>query len=191
LIVVWHAGCAHGSFVRRLWLLGLAAALSISVLPAYAQEASGDCSTIDFRLANPDPWARVEIGTTIFEGVAMDTTAPEGSVGIERVDFFLGDRNQGGTLVGTATPSVSPEPFGPGSFAATVTMPKLAIGGHDLFVYALDRVTGEESIISQPIAVGVDPSKAFATTVHDPPAQTCVEPPPAEPAPEEMAESGL
>ena len=152
-------------FLRLVAPLGAAAALSVGSLPAVAQTmtATGDCSSIDFQLANPDPGVRVEVGHNVIQGVAMDKTAPSGSVGIDRIDFFLDSRDLGGLSVGTAVPGLTPGPFGPGSFQTTVSLPNL-VGGHDLFAYAHDTVTGQESVVSVPISLGEDPSKAFVTS---------------------------
>ncbi|HEX8967600.1 MAG TPA: hypothetical protein VF937_06965, partial [Chloroflexota bacterium] len=53
-----------------------------------------------------------------------------------------------------------PGPFGPGSFQATLSMPDI-LGGHDLVAYAHSSVTDQESVVSVPISLGEDPSKAF------------------------------
>jgi hypothetical protein len=156
--------------LRHLRLAGplaiAAATLSIGSLPALAQSAPmmtpTDCSAIHFSLANPGPGSRVEEGTAVVQGVAMDTRAGTGA-GIDRVDFFLDNRDSGGTNIGTAAPGMVPGPFGPGSFQTTISFPNTA-GGHDLFAYAHSSVTGQESIIDMPIAVGEDPIKAGETS---------------------------
>jgi hypothetical protein len=161
--------------MRLLAPLGLAATLGMGTLPAFAQtmpSTTASCSTVDFQLANPAPGARVELGSNVIQGVAMDTSAPSGSSGIDRIDFFLGNRDQGGLSIGTAVPGMTPGPFGPGSFQTTITMPNL-VGGHDLFAYAHDSVTGQESVISEPIALGEDASKAFVTQPPDTVNETC------------------
>src|SRR5438270_10867742 len=157
-----------GSAVRLLRFvapLGLAATLAAGSSSAFAQTApssttstTGDCSSINFQLANPAPGSRVELGNDVIQGVAMDTRAPAGSAGIDRVNFFLGNRDEGGISIGTAVPGMVPGPFGPGSFQTTVTMPNL-VGGHDLFAYAHDSVTDQESVISEQIALGEDVNK--------------------------------
>jgi hypothetical protein len=148
--------------LRLVGPLTLAAAFGMGSLPALAQSAptmaNTDCSAIHFELANPSPGSRVEMGNTIVEGVATDTRAPDG-LGIDRIDFFLDSRDQGGTNIGTAIPTMVPAPFGRGSFEATVAFPNTA-GGHDLVAYAHSAVTGQESIIAVPIAVGEDTSTA-------------------------------
>ena len=158
--------------LRHLRLVGpltvVAAALGMSSLPALAQSAPSmstpslaDCSAIHFDLANPGPGSRVEHGNAVVQGVAMDTRAGTGA-GIDRVDFFLDSRDAGGVNIGTAAPGMIPGPFGPGSFQTTISFPN-SVGGHDLFAYAHSSVTGQESIIDLPIAVGEDPAKAGET----------------------------
>jgi hypothetical protein len=150
-------------FLRAFAALSAAAALGIGTLPASAQTTSpGGCSTIDFQLANPTPGSRVEAGSDIIQGVATATNAPSGSNGIDRVDFFLGNRDEGGISLGSAVPGMTAGPFGPGSFQATVNFADHT-GGNDLWAYAHSTVTGQESVISVPIAVGEDVSKAFVT----------------------------
>ena len=71
--------------LRHLRLVGpltvVAAALSISSLPAFAQSAPSmaDCSAIHFNLSNPGPGSRVEEGTDVVQGVAMDSRATTGA----------------------------------------------------------------------------------------------------------------
>jgi hypothetical protein len=150
--------------VRILGALSVAATLGLGSLPAFAQtSAPGGCSTIDFQLANPSAGARVETGNSIVSGAAMATNAPSGSIGIDRVDFFLGNRDEGGTSLGSAVPGMTAGPFGPGSFQATLDFPTDTRGGHDLVAYAHSSVNGQQSVISVPIALGEDPSTAFVT----------------------------
>jgi hypothetical protein len=158
-------------FLRVLGPLGAAAALSVGSLPALAQStttSSGACGSVDFQLANPDPGARVEVGTDVIQGVAMATNGAS----IGHIDFFLDNRDQGGINIGTAVPGMAAGPFGPGSFQTTVTVPNL-VGGHDLFAYAYDTNGNQEGVISEPIAVGEDPSKAFVTPPDNSVTQTC------------------
>src|SRR5262249_24185508 len=115
-------------------------------------------SAIHFELANPAPGARVEQGTFIISGVASDARAQQGN-GIDRVDFFLDDRDQGGLNLATAVPGgIVSGPFGPNSFQATLVFPNQT-GGHNLFAYAHSSVSGQTSILQVPIVVGEDPSK--------------------------------
>jgi mono/diheme cytochrome c family protein len=119
------------------------------------------CPGIQFELGNPAPGSRVEPGGLVVEGRAFDVLASRGS-GIRRVDFFLDDRDAGGRFVGTTVPGQTPG-SAPSSFRATLSLPHL-IGGHVLFAYAISDVRGGEGVVSIPIAVGEDPSKAFVTS---------------------------
>jgi hypothetical protein len=142
---------------RFLAPLTAAAALSMSSMPALAQTAAADCSAINFDLANPTPASRVEPGKYVVSGVAMDRRASQG-LGIDRVDFFLENRDQGGIFLGSAVPGAA----GFGSFQATISFPR-SISGHTFYGYARSNVNGAEVSIAIPIAVGEDPSKASLT----------------------------
>jgi hypothetical protein len=154
------------SVLARLRLIGpvtAAAALGLGTLPALAQTtptapAASDCSGIHFELANPSPGSMIAPGGIVLQGIAMDSRA-QPSIGVDRIDFFLDSRDQGGLSLGTAVPGMVPGPFGPNSFQTTVTIPNMT-GGHDLFAYAHSSVSGAESVIALPVAVGEDPSKA-------------------------------
>jgi hypothetical protein len=152
--------------LRLLGPLAAAAALGIGTLPAMAQTApttsSGGCSGIRFELANPGPGSMLEPGGYVLEGVAADQRATQGP-GIDRVDFFLDSREEGGLNIGTVVPGMTGGPFGPNSFQTTVDLPDM-IGGHDLVAYAHSAVNGAESVISVPIALGEDVDKAFEGT---------------------------
>jgi hypothetical protein len=154
------------SALRDLRLLGpaaVAATLALGALPALAQTAptASGCAPIRFELSNPGPGSRVEPGAFVLAGVAMDSRSQQGP-GIDRIDFFLDSRDQGGMSLGSAVPGMLPGPFGQASFQTTLMLPNL-IGGHDLFAYAHSSVTDQESVISVPIALGEDPSKAGQT----------------------------
>jgi hypothetical protein len=136
----------------------------IADVEAYVMQLNGTfwsdrCPGVRLELANPDPGARVG-GNFVVEGRAVDVRAQQGS-GIDRIDFFLDSRSTGGRFVGTTTPGQTPG-SAPTSFRTTVALPNL-VGGHNLVVYARSAVTGQESVVSIPIALGEDPSKAFVT----------------------------
>jgi len=173
------------SAFKHLRLLGpmtVAATLTLGALPTLAQtaptatttsptSAAVDCSAIHFELANPSPGSRVEVGDYVLQGIADDSRAQQGT-GIDRIDFFLDNRDQGGLSIGSAVPGKVPGPFGPNSFQTTLSLPNM-VGGHDLFAYAYSSVTGQESIISVPIALGEDVSKA-AEVANASATETCV-----------------
>src|SRR5258708_3868210 len=85
--------------LRLVGLLGLAAVLSLGTLPVLAQEGE---PTIDLTIANPSPGDTVHVGGYIIQGTANDSAAEFGN-GIEAIDIFLGNRDEGGTLVGQGT----------------------------------------------------------------------------------------
>jgi hypothetical protein len=151
------------SHVPLIGPLAVAATLSLGALPAFAQTApaASGCSAIHFELANPSPASELNPGGLVVQGIAMDSSAQQG-LGIDRVDFFLDSRDSGGTSIGSAVPGLVPGPFGPASFQTTISVPN-QMGGHDLFAYAHSSVNGAESVISVPVAVGEDPTKAFQT----------------------------
>jgi len=128
------------------------------------------CPGIQLDLANPAPGSRVEAGGLVVEGRAVDVRASQGS-GIGRVDFFLDDRDAGGRFLGTAVPGQTPG-SAPSSFRTTLSLPAL-VGGHSLFAYAYSAVRGAEGVVSIPIAIGEDPSKAFATPPPTAQTTTC------------------
>jgi hypothetical protein len=147
--------------VRLVGSLAVAATLTMTSLPALAQtEPMGsDCSAIQFEMANPAPGSRIDPGPLVVQGIALDTRAEDGP-GIDRIDFFLGNREQGGVLLGHAVVGAADSfgPFGPNSFQTRISVPNM-LGGRDIFGYAHSAVTGQENVIAVPIAVGVDPSK--------------------------------
>ncbi len=89
-------------------------------------------------------------------------------------------------ILGHAVPGVGP--FGASSFETTITLPN-QMGRQELFGYAHSAVTGQESMLSVPIAVGVDPSKAGDLLTRQP--VTACLPTPAGPAPAAVDESTL
>jgi hypothetical protein len=153
--------------LRLIGPLAAAAALTLGSIPASAQTAAtstgtGACTGIRFELANPGPGARVD-GNLVVQGIAQDTRATTAQgLGIDRVDFFLGSRDQGGTSIGSAVPGAITGPFGTNSFQTTLVFPKQK-GGHDLVAYAHSVVTGQEEVISQPITIGEDPADSTTT----------------------------
>ena len=181
--------------VRRGGPLAVAAAvaLTISSLPAMAQTepGSGDCSAMQFELSNPAPGSRVEPGTLVVQGIALDSRSEDGP-GIDRIDFFMGNREQGGVLLGHAVPGGADAfgPFGPNSFQTRISLPPNLTGGRDIFGYAHSTVTDQENVIAVPVAVGVDPSKVVNQMVT-PSMVTCLGGASASPAPAEMTDTPM
>src|SRR6202011_3799253 len=82
-------------------------------------------------------------------------------VGVDRVEFFLGDRDAGGVFIGSAVPGQSAE-LNPaqgsllamGGYVTKVTVPSQIHGGTTFFAYATNSVTGQETVVSVPVNVG-------------------------------------
>jgi len=144
----------------------LLAGLSFASLPAGAQTApaattSGTvCPTLS--LANPSPGDNLMPGGLVISGEAFDPAAPAGTAGIQRVDLFLGLRDQGGTILGSAVPGAT---TGENArfFSTEVTIPNVNQG--DVFaVYAISSVTGQETSVSFPIFIGTPPKNTSGAT---------------------------
>src|SRR3982074_424432 len=120
------------SVFARLRLLGpvtAAAALGLGTLPALAQTTTApmatDCSAMHFELANPNPGSMIEPGSMVLQGIALDSRAQGSNTGIDHIDFFLDNRDQGGVNLGIAMPSMPPGLSGADSLELTVTIPTL------------------------------------------------------------------
>jgi hypothetical protein len=87
----------------------------------------------------------------------MDSRAQQGS-GIDRIQFFLDNRDAGGISLGDTVPGMPGSTMGPSGFSTTVMMPAWA-GDQHLYAYARSSVTGQESIINIPFTLGVDPTR--------------------------------
>jgi len=141
-------------------LLGAVMVLAIGTAPALAQEGS----TIDFDVANPSPGDTIHVGGNVIQGVAFDNAAESGT-GIEAIDIFLGNRDQGGIIIGHGTydlTTVSETDSGamlvgmpdePGMWNALVTVPSNKTGSNTLWFYAHSAISGEELAISIPVTV--------------------------------------
>jgi hypothetical protein len=173
---------------RWVRLLPLCAALVVGAGSgtALAQSAAVDCSGMHFEIANPTPFVRVNPGSFVVQGVALDSGADDGTPGVDTIDFFLGSRDAGGMLVGHAAPS-SVDGLIPDSFQATITLPRTP-SGQELFGYAHSSVTGEVSVLSVPFALGVDPNKAGDLLTRTPVTECRVGTVAAAPAPPPAAE---
>src|SRR5258708_25029819 len=179
--------------VRRGGPLAVAAVLSLMSVPALAQTEpmGGDCSAMQFELSNPAPGSRVDPGTLVVQGIALDSRSEDGP-GIDRIDFFMGNREQGGVLLGHAVPGEADAfgPFGPNSFQTRISLPPNLTGGRDIFGYAHSTVTDQENVIAVPVAVGVDPSKVVNQMVT-PSMVTCLGGASASPAPAGMIDTPM
>src|SRR5258708_3986143 len=115
--------------VRWAATLGLAAALALPSFPAAAQPelqtgpiaSTPAACAIQLAVANPNPGEQEVPRALTMSGTALDSTATAGP-GISQIQAFLGSRDQGGTLIGTA---IMPGSFGgpPGAWSLTTTIP--------------------------------------------------------------------
>ena len=102
-------------------------------------------------LGNPNPADVLPTGDVIIEGVAFDPSARQGG-GIDRVELFLDNRDDGGLSLGSAVPGAS------NAFNIKATLPSTANGGHNLVAYARSSITGQETVESVPVFVGAAPT---------------------------------
>jgi hypothetical protein len=121
-----------------------------------AQEEE-NASQMFLDVGNPTPGDTIHVGRIWIEGIAFDRAAEEGQ-GIERIDVFLGDRDQAGTLIGRAalgieTPAADDPRLANSGWTAEVSLTRRMTGAHTLFFYALSAVTGEELVVGVPVQV--------------------------------------
>jgi len=110
-----------------------------------------------FQLSNPAPGDVLPLGGYVVSGVAYDPASSQGP-GVDRIQFFLDPRDEGGWLLGSATPQVVPGGPAP-TFSAKIVVPNSAPKGkHTFTAYAHSAVIGAESIISVPVFVGAPPT---------------------------------
>jgi hypothetical protein len=115
-----------------------------ALLPAITQPGA----SLVLSVGNPQPGDLLPRGKVVMQGQAFDRAASSGS-GVDRVSVFVDDRDTGGQHVGDATLGQ------PGATGFTVTADLSRItGGHTLYVYARSAVSGRETVVSFPVAVG-------------------------------------
>jgi hypothetical protein len=110
-------------------------------------------------IANPQPGDTIVAGGLVISGSAYDPAATQNS-GILRVDLFLGERDQGGTVLGSAVPGQ--DTSDPRTFSVEVQVPKLN-RGLDFAAYAISAVTGKETAVTFPVFVGVPTTNGVST----------------------------
>jgi hypothetical protein len=113
------------------------------------------------QLANPGPGDVLSQGDYIVSGIAFDPAASQGA-GIDRVDLFLGDRDNGGVFLGEAIPGQSST--NPRAFETKITLPSTANGGRDFIAYAYSSVTAGQARESVPVFVGAAPTPTPITS---------------------------
>ncbi|MBV9354743.1 MAG: hypothetical protein JO023_04380 [Chloroflexi bacterium] len=137
----------------------LVGAVAFAATPALAQVSSCTAGRLQLTLFDPLPGAQLPAGVYTMQGVALDTSAQQGT-GVDRVQVFLGDRDRGGRLLATAKLGLEHPYAVPGSqfstagWSGTLDLSGLA-GTHSLFAYARSSVDGSELAVSVPITIGV------------------------------------
>jgi hypothetical protein len=119
---------------------------------ALAAATPGASDSLTLRVFNPQNGDALAHGMYIVQGLAFDANA-QGGTGIERVQVFLDPRDQGGQLLGIASPGLTPDAAG-GAFGYQLVAPLPdRKGGHVLSVYARSALTGREISASIPITI--------------------------------------
>jgi hypothetical protein len=112
-------------------------------------------------LGNPNPGDDLIPGGYFISGSAFDPSATSGS-GVSRVDLFLGERESGGTFLGSGIPGTG-NAGDPRSFTVKVTIPD-ENRGLNFAAYAVSASSGLETAVTFPVLVGVPPAKNPAAT---------------------------
>jgi hypothetical protein len=137
-----------------------------AAVTAPATGAANACPVLS--LANPGPGALLPAGGMFISGAASVPGSASGS-GVARVDLFLGERDQGGTYLGTAIPGTLPG-GSPESFTVLVTIPSLD-RGVDFAAYAIAD-NGQEQVTTFPVLVGAEPTRTSVGPTPTPIPQT-------------------
>ena len=114
-------------------------------------------STMFLDVANPSPHDSIHVGALTVQGIAFDSAA-DSSPGIDHLDVFLDNRDNGGILVGHgALGGAGAQPDDPNlagaGWSAHVVIPSKMTGQHLLYFYALSAITGEEMTVAVPVQV--------------------------------------
>jgi hypothetical protein len=105
------------------------------------------CPVLD--VGNPNPGDSLTTGDLNVSGVAFDPITGSGT-GVSHIDFFLGARDQGGTIIGTAVPGAS---LGnPRTFQTTLSIPDVS-RDDTLVVYATSANSGAITSVAMPVRV--------------------------------------
>jgi hypothetical protein len=137
-----------------------------AAVTAPATGAANACPTLS--LANPGPGDLLPPGGLFISGTASVAGSTSGS-GVQRVDLFLGERDQGGTFLGSGIPGTAPG-GNPDAFSVQVTVPNLE-RGLDFAAYAIG-VNGQEQVTTFPVFVGAEPTRTAVGPTPTPVPQT-------------------
>jgi Bacterial Ig domain len=146
----------HVSF--RLLGAGSALALASSLVffgVAAAQTTTSNCSYVRFVIANPQPGDQIVPGPYQINGLAYDIRA-SGGTGISDVSLFLGNRDQGGTNLGSP---VYPQ-ANSAAFRLTTTLPTNLQGPTSIYGYATSAVDGKQYVVAVPFFLTNSPGNS-------------------------------
>jgi len=142
-----------------LSLSSVLALLAVGALsaPAGAQttpSTPSDCPSLS--LGNPHPGDLLSAGGYVVTGAAYVPSFLNGlsGSGISHVDFFLGARDAGGTLLGRAYPGTASSPR---EFSIEVTLPSIDRGA-DFVAYAYSAASNAVTTVSVPVHIGARPT---------------------------------
>jgi hypothetical protein len=150
-------------------VLAAAAALvisSLSSVPAGAAVTGSSAGCPTFTVDNPAPGAQINAGKYVVSGAAFDPSAPAGTVGVNRVEFFLGFRESGGISLGSAVPgqTTAPAPGQPattssrlGGFSVELDFGSIS-RGDNLVGYAYASNSGAVTTVAIPVLINTQPT---------------------------------
>jgi hypothetical protein len=134
---------------------GVALATPTPAAPAPAATPAASTSQgLVFEIANPNPGDLLQIGSYEISGVAYDPSSTSGS-GIDRIEFFLDPRDDGGILLGQGVSDAGGRTF---SGVYVVPAGVKQKGPHTFTGYARSAATGHEAVVSIPVYFGVLPT---------------------------------
>jgi len=126
--------------------------------PAAPSNPLTDVGGAIFQLSNPSTDDVLPLGGYVVSGIAYDPASSSGP-GVDRIEFFLDPRENGGWFIGSATPQPAAAPGLAPAFSATLIIPNSTPRGRHIFTaYAHSSVIGAEAILSVPIFVGAPPT---------------------------------
>jgi hypothetical protein len=117
-----------------------------------------DAPGVIFELSNPSSGDLLPLGGYVVSGTAYDPASSQGP-GVDRIQFFLDPRENGGVFLGSAVPAPAAVPGAAPIFSARLFIPGNAPKGSHIFTaYARSSVIGAETILSVPVFVGALPT---------------------------------
>jgi len=125
------------------------------VIPSAGAQGVSSCPALD--LSNPNPGDQVSPGDYVLSGVVLNPVTGTAS-GVSRIDFFLGARDQGGSIVGTTIPSAP-------KFSTTITFPQ--VNRFDTLVAYAYADSGATTAVGVPIQIGSVPSSETSPSPQD------------------------